>query len=39
MSQSVLNMADLVRPQVLYFIGSMAGAVWNLLIAAPVNYP
>lgn len=37
--QSALNVADLVRPQLLYFFGSVAAAAWNSLIAAPVNYP
>ena len=37
--QSVLSIADLVRPQVLYFWGCFGAAAWNALIAAPVNFP
>ncbi|CAN0531619.1 unnamed protein product, partial [Ectocarpus sp. 8 AP-2014] len=37
--QAVLNMADLVRPQVLYFAGCVGAAGWNALVAAPVNFP
>lgn len=37
--QAVLNIADLVRPQVLYFGGCVGAAGWNALVAAPVNFP
>ncbi|CAN0117169.1 unnamed protein product [Pylaiella littoralis] len=37
--QSVLNAADLVRPQMLYFVGCVGAAGWNALVAAPVNFP
>lgn len=37
--QSVLNAADLVRPQMLYFVGCIGAAGWNALVAAPINYP
>lgn len=36
--QSILNAADLVRPQMLYFMGCVGAAGWNALVAAPINY-
>ncbi|CAM9590188.1 unnamed protein product [Scytosiphon promiscuus] len=36
--QSIFNAADLVRPQMLYFMGCVGAAAWNALVAAPVNY-
>ncbi|CAM9271882.1 unnamed protein product, partial [Laminaria digitata] len=38
-SQSILNVADAVRPQSLYFMGCLGAALWNALVAAPVNFP